>query len=74
MTGAEVTITPAGIVGDHVTIKAVYDGAPTTFVDTQQNVDDLDDAVDAIVALEVGDFASQSGDAYDALQTASPEV
>ena len=74
MTGAEVTITPAGIVGDHVAVKAVYNGAPTTFVDTQQNVDDLDDVVDAIVALEIGDFAAQSGDAYDALQTASPEV
>ena len=74
MTGAEVTITPAGIVGDHVAVKAVYDGAPTTFVDTQQNVDDLDDVVDAIVILEIGDFAAQSGDAYDALQTASPEA
>lgn len=74
MTGTEVTITPAGIVGDHVAVKAVYDGAPTTFVSTQQNVDDLDDVVDAIVALEIGDFATQSGDAYDALQTASPEV
>ena len=41
---------------------------------TQQNVDDLDDVVDAIVAIEIGDFAAQSGDAYDALQTASPEV
>ena len=74
MTGAEVTITPAGIVGDHVAIKAIYDGAPTTFVNTQQNVDDLDDVVDAIVAIEIGDFAAQSGDAYDALQTASPEA
>ena len=74
MTGAEVTITPAGIVGDHVAVKAVYDGAPTTFVDTPANIDDLDDVVDAIVALEIGDFAAQSGDAYDALQTASPEV
>ena len=74
MTGGEVTITPAGIVGDHVTIKAVYDGAPTTFVDTPANIDDLDDVVDAIVALEIGDFAAQSGDAYDALLAASPEV
>ena len=74
MTGTEVTVTPAGIVGDHVAVKAVYDGAPTTFVSTQANVDDLDDVVDAIVALEIGDFAAQSGSAYDALQTASPEV
>lgn len=74
MSGAVTTGAPAGIVGDHVAVKAVYDGAPTTFVSTQQNVDDLDDVVDAIVALEIGDFAAQSGDAYDALQTASPEV
>ena len=74
MTGVEVTITPAGIVGDHVAVKAVYDGAPTTFVNTPANIDDLDDVVDAIVALEIGDFAAQSGDAYDALQTASPEA
>ena len=74
MGGGEVTITPAGIVADHVAIKATYDGSPDTFVSTQQNVDDLDDVVDAIVALEIGDFAAQSGDAYNALQTASPEI
>ena len=74
MTGAEVTITPAGIVGDHVDVKAIYDGAPSTFVNTPANIDGLDDVVDAIVALEIGDFAAQSGDAYDALQTASPEA
>lgn len=72
--GGEITITPAGIVADHVAVKAIYDGSPDTFVSTQQNVDDLDDVVDAIVAIEIGDFAAQSGSAYDALQTASPEV
>lgn len=74
MSGAVTTGAPAGIVGDHIAVKAVYDGSPSTFVDTQQNVDDLDDVIDGIVAIEVGDPAAQSGDAYDALQTASPEV
>lgn len=74
MTGAEVTITPAGIVGAHTAVKAVYDGAPTAFVDNPANIDDLDNVVDSIVALEIGDFAAQSGDAYDALQTASPDA
>lgn len=72
--GGEITITPAGIVADHAAVKAIYDGSPDTFVSTQQNVDDLDDVVDAIVAIEIGDFAAQSGSAYDALQTASPEA
>ena len=74
MAGTVTTAAPTGIVGDWDTIKDTYDGAPTTFVSTQANVDDLDDVIDAIVALSVGDPAAQSGDAYDALQTASPEV
>jgi hypothetical protein len=73
ISGAVTTSAPAGIVGNHVTIKATYDGSPTTFVDTQQNIDDLDDVVDAIVDITVGDFASQSGDAYDALQEAATD-
>jgi hypothetical protein len=73
ISGAVTTAAPAGVVGDHVTIKGTYDGSPTTFVDTQQNIDDLDDVVDAIVGITVGDFASQSGDAYDALQEAATD-
>jgi hypothetical protein len=71
--GTVTTAAPAGIVGDHVTIKATYDGSPGTFVDTQQNIDDLDDVVDGIVDITVGDFAAQSGDAYDALQESATD-
>lgn len=74
VSGAVTTAAPTGLVGDFITIKAVYDGSPTTFVDTPQNIDDLDDVVDGVVAIEIGDFAAISGDAYDALQTASPEA
>lgn len=74
MSGAVTTAAPTGLVGDFNTIKATYDGSPDTFVATQQNIDDLDDVADGIVAIEVGDFATISGDAYDALQTASPEA
>jgi hypothetical protein len=72
----EVTIVVPGadtLVKDFLDIKAVYDASPETFVDTQQNIDDLDDVADAIVALALLDFAAESGDAYDALQEASPD-
>lgn len=74
VSGAVTTAAPTGLVGDFNTIKGTYDASPTTFVDTQQNIDDLDDVVDGVVALEIGDFAAISGNAYDALQAASPEV
>jgi hypothetical protein len=72
--GIVTTAAAGGLVGDLNTIQGTYDGAPTTFVDTQQNIDDLDDVVDGIAAIEVGSVETQSGDAYDALQEASPET
>lgn len=71
--GDVTTAAATGVIGDLKTIKDTYDADPDTFIDTQQNIDDLDDVVDAIVAVEVGDFASQSGDAYDALQQAATD-
>jgi hypothetical protein len=74
LSGVVTTAPAAGLALAHKSVKDTYDASPTTFVDTQQNIDDLDDVVDAIVATEIIDFASVSGEAYDALQAASPEV
>lgn len=73
MSGVVTTAAAAGLAGDFKAIKDTYDTDPTIFVDTQQNIDDLDDVADGIVAIEIGDFAVISGDAYDALQAASPD-
>jgi hypothetical protein len=40
----------------------------------QNNIDALDDQVDAFVAIEKDDFAGMSTVEYEALQAASPEV
>ena len=74
VSGVVTSAAPVGLAGDLKTVKAIFDGAPTTFVGTQQNVDDLDDVVDGITAIEVGDFATEAGNAYDELQAASPDA
>ena len=74
MSGVVTTAAAGGLAGDLKAVQDTYDGSPSTFVDTQQNIDDLDDAVDAIAALEIGSVETQSGDAYEALQAASPEA
>lgn len=74
LSGVVTTAAPAGKVGELLTVKATYDGGPTTFVDTPANIDALDDVVDGITAIEIGDFATEAGNAYDELQAASPEV
>ena len=69
----EDTITkPAGTtaVGKLIAAKTAYDANPTTFVSTPANITGLDGAVDAIVGLEIQDFATVAGDAYTALQAA----
>jgi hypothetical protein len=71
--GVVTTAAAAGIVGDLNTSQGTYDGSPDTFVDTPANIDALDDVVDAMSALEIGSVETQSGDAYDALQAASPD-
>ena len=71
--GVVTTAAAEGIVGDLNASQSTYDGGPTTFVDTPANIDALDDVVDAMSALEIGSVETQSGDAYDALQVASPD-
>lgn len=61
-------------VGKFQLIKTTYDTDPTIFIDTAQNIDDLDDVVDEIAALEIGSVESASVQSYEDLQTASPEV
>lgn len=75
MSGVVTTAAPAAgsIVADLKTSKDLYDADEDTFVATQGSVDGMDDVADAIAALEIGDVSDQSGDAYDALQAASPD-
>lgn len=74
MSGTTPITAPAGtsIVGKFATNKALFDANPDTFVATQASIDALDTVVDELTALSITDFATISGSAYDALQTASP--
>jgi hypothetical protein len=63
----------ASLVGKYIANKAVYDGAPTTFVATPANVDALDVIVDGLGTITVGNVAEVSATAYADLQTASPD-
>lgn len=74
LSGVVTTAAAGGIAGDLKASQDTYDGAPTTFVDTPANIDALDDVVDAIAAIEVGNIAVQSDAAYEALQAASPDA
>ena len=72
--GVVTTGAAAGIIGDLNASQALYDADADVFVATQGSVDGLDDVIDAISALEIGSVETQSGDAYEALQAASPEA
>lgn len=76
LSGAVTTAAPAAgsICAELKDSQDTYDADPTIFVDTPANIDALDDVVDAFVALEKGDIATEAAGAYDALQAASPEV
>jgi hypothetical protein len=74
MSGVVTTAAAEGIVGELNDSQTTYDANPDTFVDTPANIDALDDAIDALAALEVTSIEAQSGDAYAALQAASPEA
>lgn len=74
MAGGVTTAAPGGVVGSLITSKTAFDADPATFAATQTSIDGLDDVVDSITAIEIGDFATEAGEAYDALQAASPEA
>jgi len=62
------------ILFETLTLEAAYIAAKAAWVQVQGNIDDLDEQVDALVAVEKDDFASMATVEYDALQAASPEV
>lgn len=72
--GVVTTAAAGGLVGDMNASQALYDADADLFVATQTSIDGLDDVVDAIAAIEVGDITLTSDEAYNALQAASPEV
>ena len=71
---ADVTPDADSILKEIQTLEAAYILDKDAWVQVQQNIDDLDDQVDAFVAVEKDDFVSMSSAEYDALQTASPEA
>jgi hypothetical protein len=62
------------ILFETLTLEAAYILDKEAWVQVQENIDDLDDQVDAFVAIEKDDFAGMSTAEYEALQAASPEV
>ena len=74
MAGGVTTAAPGGVVGNLITSKTSFDSDPAAFAASQVEIDGLDDVVDSITAIEIGDFATEAGEAYDELQAASPEA
>lgn len=72
--GELVTNGVGGIVGSLFTSKDTFDSDPAAFAANQADIDSLDDVVDGITGIEIGDFATEAGEAYDELQAASPEA
>ena len=71
---AEITPDADSILFETLTLEAAYIAAKSAWVQIQQNIDDLDEQVDAFVMVEKDDFINMSSVLYQALWEASTAV